>query len=446
MRRRWMALIIALTIALAAPAVPAAAEETPPAGADLFDLYIYEGDGMTRVGCAAPLMDGILVTAATVGRRDGLAVSDGRAAWDAELAYTEKNGLLTVVFYDVSEHAPALGNYQLPPFGEALTGDSLHVRGGDDEGSRINRAVRHVSVIPWMGTECLLLNLSGPAEIGSAVLTDQGELAGILAAQYAEGENRYIAMTAESIYRAAAEAAENLQSLDLTASGPEGYTVTAEENLVTFDWSGMEMTPPEAGETRYLVVADMGNAYLTYFPVTEESTAVRMLLTPGRTYVSGFYTGEGTPDDYPEQYVITALPEAQPLTDYGFRSTACMLAAAPETGLPDGERPEAVTEITEELLRSGRVYFYSSSVYDVEETIEDLSLLVTLTAPDGENYRYTSGWLYDPALEKEDTWFVRLEDTGLLESLNLNGYPAGTYEMAFYVGGKLGDSFTFDLP
>ena len=85
-------------------------------------------------------------------------------------------------------------------------------------------------------------------------------------------------------------------------------------------------------------------------------------------------------------------------------------------------------------------------MYDVEETIEDLSLLVTLTAPDGENYRYTSGWLYDPALEKEDTWFVRLEDTGLLESLNLNGYPAGTYEMAFYVGGKLGDSFTFDLP
>ena len=246
MRRRWMALIIALTIALAAPAVPAAAEETPPAGADLFDLYIYEGDGMTRVGCAAPLMDGILVTAATVGRRDGLAVSDGRAAWDAELAYTEKNGLLTVVFYDSGEHAPALGNYQLPPFGEALTGDSLHVRGGDDEGSRINRAVRHVSVIPWMGTECLLLNLSGPAEIGSAVLTDQGELAGILAAQYAEGENRYIAMTAESIYRAAAEAAENLQSLDLTASGPEGYTVTAEENLVTFDWSGMEMTPPGA--------------------------------------------------------------------------------------------------------------------------------------------------------------------------------------------------------
>ena len=442
MKRKLAALGMALMILFSL----AAAEETNRQAPELFDLFIYEGDSMSWVGTAVPLMDGILVTAASVGRQEGLAVSDGSASWDAELAYTEAAGLITVVFYDQEEHLPGQGNYQLPPFGEAFTGDSLYVRSGDEQGSRINRPVRRVSSIRWQGKECLQLILDGPAEIGSAVLTDGGELAGILTAEYAEGENRYIAMTAETVYMAVAEAAANLQGLDLTANGPEGYTVTAEDNLVTFDWSGMEMAPAAEGETRYLVVADISNSYLNYFPVEEENNTVRMLLTPGRTYVSGFAAGPSAPDDFPEQYVITALPEAEELTDYGFHSTACLLAEAPEGGLADGEKPVPAAEVTEELLRSGRAYFYSSSVYDVDEHIEDITLLITLTTPEGENYRYVSGWMYDPEYEKEDTWYVSLTDTGLLESLNLNGYPSGVYEFAFYVGGKLGDSFFFELP
>ena len=260
-------------------------------------------------------------------------------------------------------------------------------------------------------------------------------------------ENRYIALPAENIYRAVAEAADRIQSMDLTARGSEGFSVTADGNLVTFDWSGMEMTPPEEGMTRYLVVADAGNSYLTYFPLESEgATAVRMLLTPGRTYVSGFTAGTSVPDGLPEEYAVTVLPEARPLTDYGFRSTACMLAEGPEGGLKKGEKPVPVTDVTEELLRSGRAYFYSSSVYDVEEQIDGLTLLVTLTTPAGENYRYVSGWIYDPAYEKEDTWFVSMDDTELLEYLNREGYPAGVYELSFYVDGKLADTFFFELP
>ena len=105
-----------------------------------------------------------------------------------------------------------------------------------------------------------------------------------------------------------------------------------------------------------------------------------------------------------------------------------------------------VTEVTEELLRSGRAWFYSSSSYDVEEQIDGLTLLVSRTTPAGENYRYVSGWIYDPAYEKEDTWFVSMDDTGLLDNLNQDGYPAGKYELAFYVDGKLGDAFFFELP
>ena len=443
--KRMAALVLTMTMLAACGTVLGENAAAERQGADLFDLYIYEEDAMTRVGPAVPLIDGMLVTPAAVGQRQGLAVSDGYGAWDAELTYTDGTGLVTAVFYDPGEHTPARESYTLPPFGETFSADMLYVRSGDGQGSRINRPVRRASIVTWQGQECLELTLTGPAEIGSAVLTDGGELAGLIAAEYGEGENRYIALTAESVYRAAAEAAENLQEMENQTAGPEGYAVTAEANLVTFDWSGMELAPPEEGTTRYLVVADMGNSYLNYFPA-EGETSVQMLLTPGRTYVSGLTVGTDAPDDYPEEFAVTALPEAEELTEYGFRSVACLVAEAPEGGLADGQVPEAAEKVTEELLRSGRAYFYSSSVYDVEERIDNRTLLVTLTAPDGDNYRYVSGWVYDPAFEKEDTWFFSLEESGLLDSLNRNGYPGGVYELAFYVDGKLGDRCWFELP
>ena len=53
--------------------------------------------------------------------------------------------------------------------------------------------------------------------------------------------------------------------------------------------------------------------------------------------------------------------------------------------------------------------------------------------------------MYDVQLNNEDTWAIPLDSTGLLEMLNASGYPAGTYEVAMYIGGALADSFTFEL-
>ena len=77
--------------------------------------------------------------------------------------------------------------------------------------------------------------------------------------------------------------------------------------------------------------------------------------------------------------------------------------------------------------------------------MEDFTLLVSLTAPDGSNYRYESGWYYDPSVMEKDEWYTLLSETTLLDMLNANGYPQGTYEMAMYIEGKLADSFSFEL-
>ena len=187
-------------------------------------------------------------------------------------------------------------------------------------------------------------------------------------------------------------------------------------------------------------MADSLNTYMTYYPVTEEETSFQMVLTPGRTYVSGFVRDSEVPNGYPERMAVTILPEAEPLTDHQFHSVLCCLAEGSE----DADLPTPVTEITEDFLRSGKAYFYSSSTYEVTETQEE-TLLITLTTPSGENLRYVSGWVYDPEFMADDTWAVSMEETGLLDLLNLDGYPAGTYELAFYVGGKLGDRITFEL-
>ena len=77
--------------------------------------------------------------------------------------------------------------------------------------------------------------------------------------------------------------------------------------------------------------------------------------------------------------------------------------------------------------------------------VEGKTLLVTLTDPHGNVYRYESSWLYAPEYMKEDVWFIPLTESGLIWSLNQDGYPKGEYQMAYYVEGELADSFTFEL-
>ena len=88
---------------------------------------------------------------------------------------------------------------------------------------------------------------------------------------------------------------------------------------------------------------------------------------------------------------------------------------------------------------------YSASAYEVTEKITDKTLLITLTDPEGNNYRYESVWMYAPEYMQEDVWYISLTGSGLTYSLDQNGYPHGEYQMAYYVDGDLADAFTFEL-
>ena len=112
---------------------------------------------------------------------------------------------------------------------------------------------------------------------------------------------------------------------------------------------------------------------------------------------------------------------------------------------PKDAMPVAAEEISEAFLRSGRACIYSVSSYNVDREISNCTLLITLTAPDGNCYRYASGWIYMPEYMEKDEWYVTMDEAGLLNMLNNDGYPEGTYSMAMYIDGKLADSFSFTL-
>ncbi len=440
--RKAVAILTALLLLFAASA--AAGEGNLQPG--LYDLYNTNGENPEWLGVAVSAYDGIMLIPVSVmpEKLSYLAISDGKNTWQAETAAPDRSETLAMVLYDIDTVRPEVGVCTLTDDISAVYPANCYVLTGDGNQSRIRRAVYSMTPVTWRGMSCLLVSLSGPAAAGSPLLTTNGKLAGIAVAEWAEGPDRMLFLSPEGLYQSMTESLDVFTGENGIYGSPEGFEVTADGNVVTFNWEKMQMPETGEGEELYLVVADIMNTYLTYYRI-ENDTEATMVLTPGRTYSSGILASAGAPDRMPDATAETVLPPAEKLTDYGFTSRVCAVAEAPKGGLPANGLPDPVTEVTEELLRSGRAYFYSSSTYEVTGTIDDIPLLITLTDPEGQNYRYLSGWIYDPSYMDDDTWAVLFSETGLLDMLNESGYPAGTYEIAMYIGGKLADTCTFSL-
>ena len=435
--RKLAALLTALALLLTA--AWASGENDP----DLYDLYKETEDGRVWAGNAVPVMDGVLIAspAGISSRPNRLEVWDGKVFREIGMALYTADRKVLVMLYDTEGETPAIPAFPFVEAGRVLQAGDVFVRSGDWMRSRLNRAVYDLVPVTWNGLDAMILTLSGDTAGGSVLLTSDGKLAGIIAAEYAEGMNRYVALTAAQISACIMEASRLLDSADIDENPPEGYIVTTDANLVTFDWSAVKLPEVPDGQKLYLVVADTESSYLTYMEVAEGATSATMLLTPGRMYVSGIAPYEGAPSDLPEQIALTALPEAEPYTDYGFRSEIFAIAETPK----GTDMPVPAADITEELLRSGNACIYSVSSYQVTEMSDNYSLLIDLTAPDGSNFRYESAWYFDPAIMDRDEWYVTLPVSGLLDMLDSTGYPAGIYKMCMYIDGKLADSLIFTL-
>lgn len=443
--KRALLLILAAVLVLSCFSF-AGAEGTGENG--LLELWDWGGESMTHVASAIPVGDGAAIVSSAVlpQNTDTLALSDGVNTWEVKAVLPDREGRIAVLFYEAEGKPSRYDGWHLLPLGASVSAASCVVKGTGADGLAVSRGVLSSAGIHVGGRRFLLLSLDGPVPLGSALLTAEGQLAGIVAADWAEGVNRVLALPADGIAESLAGVAALLNNLPAWGEAPEGLTVTLDKNLATVDWKEMTLPEKKEGEELYLVVFDTGNSYISFYPA-ETMTSATMVLTPGRYYIAGILASAERPNDIPESYVTISVPQAEQLTEYGFHPVLTCIAEAPEGGLKDGDAPAPVpaTEVTEELLRSGRAYFYSHSTYQVTENVEGKTLLITLTTPDGNNYRHESSWLYAPEYMAEDIWFLSLKDIGLTTGLDQGGYPKGTYQMAFYVDGDLADSFEFIL-
>lgn len=438
----FLAFIMLFSFACAEETAQDAAEQP----ADLLNLWNCSGESAAWAASAIPISDGILLVSIAVKDipAEQLVISDGTRQWEAAAVIPDTQDCFTLVFYDPGDAPAHYGMWQLLPIGYSVDAATCTVRFGDSMGSRINRGVISAEEINWKQQRCYLLTLTGSAPAGSPVLTEDGQLAGVVIAEWAERENTVLALPAEGIARAVSNVAELLSGMPEWSDAPEGLTVTMNKNRATIDWNAMTLPETKDGEQAWIVLVDTGNNYLTSYPADLEGKKLIALLTPGRFYIVGPVVSAGRPSELPASYASVFVPQAEPLAKYNFKAVCTAIAEAPEGGLQGGA-PVPVTEVTEELLRSGRAYFYSHSAYEVVTTYSDLSLLVTLTDPDGNNYRYESSWVYSPDYMKEDIWYISLKDMGLTGSLDESGYPAGIYTLDYYIDGELADTYIFEL-
>ena len=439
--RRLVGWIFVLALLILAAGALGESAGTP----DLCELYIDNGSGSTWACTAVPVFDGFAFASGTalpdeIRQAD---LWDGTAFHPVSAIFPVADGELNMVLYEADGKSPAIPSYSLTEAGKTPGAGDMLVRSGDWMFSRINRAVYSAEPITLRGYGHLLLTLSGDTVAGAPLLTADGKLAGIVTGEYAEGKNRYTALTADSIADILEEAIM-LLSMGDEDTRPEGFEVRAEGNIVTFGWANMQMPEKREGEELYLVIADLHSTYLSYIPISDGMTETVMLLTPGRTYWCGIGAFAESPDIVPAAHAAFTLPEAEPLTEYAFRSEVFTIAEKAKNS-PSNQMPVPVTEVTESFLRSGRACILSSSTYETDGTRKERSLLITLTAPDGNNYRYESGWYYEPSLAGKDEWYVSLEESGLLSMMEVTGYPEGTYQVDMYIGGQLADSFSFTL-
>ena len=445
--KKGLLLMLTAVLLLACCAIACAEEAGTAKEADLFDLWNYGGESPVWIGSAVPITEGIVITSPAVlpVNTEDLVVSDGRNLWEAKAVLPDAENLLALVFFDPSDKPARYDAWQLLQYGDSAAVSSCYVRYGDAMGSRINRAVLNAEQLNWNGHHGYLLTLTDPVPAGSPLLTSDGLMAAIVVAEWSEGVNRMLALPPEEIAGSLTEVAGLLENLPDWGDEPAGLTVTMNKNRAVIDWKEMTLPEKASGEKIYLVVADTGNQYLNYYSAETGERSVTLLLTPGRLYIAGMVVCAGTPDTLPEHFTSFYVPPANKLTEYYFRPVVTAVAVAPEGGLKAGEEPVPVREITREMLQSGRVYFYSHSVYEVTEEISDRTLLVTITDPYGRNYRWESSWLYSPEYMEKDIWYVSLKETGLDTAMVRSDYAAGWYRMAYYVDGKLADSFEFYL-
>lgn len=324
----------------------------------------------------------------------------------------------------------------------------MRVAGVTAKGQRFDGEAQNVAAAQYNHQGALLLTADDKLLPGAVLINESGEVCGMVAAEWSEGELRYVALTGKALLETVmvAAAQEDLDAQEDSGEWIRNISATYEDGMLTLDWSGDD---PAGAESFTVYLQDVETFYYYYYQVTGDQRSIELPMVPGRTYAywirrGGHKGSDGLTQENAKEF---AIPEGSLYTGRSFTSE-CYLAAYPADQTPDlTEEMPPLTPITAEALadEGQRLYLQVINTYAVEEEIET-SMICSLHTPDGQVFYNINGYIFMPEYQEHDAWSVDV--TELFEDFLTYGpgsFAPGEYELRYTIGADWGGVFAFTL-
>lgn len=445
MLKRFFVLLLALALLIAAPAL---AEDAPFDA--LYRLVLRNGQQDTLLGsgvvCVQP---DVLVTSVAAIPSAGKLYAVGAGG---EFAVTQMERMaegcdLALLLLDSATPTQPL---RLTP-AEA----PLRVMGVLPDGRMTAADASHLTVIPYQGMACLLFSGEENLLPGSVLLDESGGLAGVTLATYGEGAGRYLALTADEIYRGILSdtSAAPVHETPDGVTWVSGFTVTPLDGRLHVDWAGCIPREQRQGRTLTVFFANEANPYYSYIQADEDENTMDVPAAPGQRYSVWLQLSEGEANFnvmQPDSSSVTVdTNPSHPFNRLGYKDQACYLGVLPADADSDPTAMIPPLEpITAEALAAPDSKFFLQAVskYRIKRR-EEAQLLIVLTTPEKNTFLIEAGFIFDPALTDGDVWNAEITElfTDYL-CLNETGqFAPGSYTLAYYLDGGLASQLTFTL-
>ena len=285
---------------------------------------------------------------------------------------------------------------------------------------------------------------------GTVVYDADGALCALLTARMAEGNDTAIGVS--SYY---------LNEVLFGASNPQVLstcTSTLDGCLLHLDWAGSaQAEASEGGYDQFAVFyADTQNSFYTKSTLEPDDTDFDLYLVPGRTYqfwiCPEYSLTPITSMPINDATLTITIPLDEPFHRYSYENAELYLSLLSREEIVQGAYGDMdllprVDSMRVSDLQSpeNHLYLQAENRYVVDEEIYD-SLVVTLTAPDGECYLSVSSFLYSPDFMEKDRWHMDLyELVDSCISMHQGTLPGGEYTVAYYLGNAPAGAVTFTL-
>lgn len=477
MMKKWTALLCALTLLLAA--MPALGEAASPYEC-LLAVYDRTGEGDHFLGMAV-CCDGHLLIPAQAFATASEPYLAG-AGYTLEISSIQSGGPIAVITPKTDEPLPSL------TAAPCVAGEPVMLLAVTPDGmSRMTGSA--LSPVTVDGTVCYLTDSTGPAPLGTAVLSAEGALVGLIGAMWGEGHNTYLVLPVADAPSAASPASIQDDSLvnnkqpggkspadgsdaptDDAAPASEAtpdsgdaasenwlspLTATAHGHWITVDWSHCDLSKAGPDSQVVVYIEDADNLYYSWLADSAAVGSMEVPAVPGRFYTIGARLFDSMPEDDDALRILglpagtsvaVDTPEAKPFNRYGYRDTELFLGTLPAGMSEDAAmllQAEPIPSTLDALRQEGKdVYLQATSKYRVKRD-QECNMMVTLTTPENCVYHLEGLFLFIDGLSDGDVWNCNLQPLLDLYAEHNGGMSRGEYTVRYYFEGTLVNTLVF---